>query len=108
MAWLTLSVAIVLEVIGTSFLKASEGFTKVIPSAIALACYGGAVVLLSLAVRVLDVGIAYAVWAGVGTALVVVISWLVFGQSLDLAAWIGVAMIVGGGVVINAFSANAE
>lgn len=104
MAWLYLAVAIVAEVIGTTFLKESEGFSKLVPSIVTILGYGTALYCLSHAVKTLDLGIAYAVWAGAGTALIVLVGWLAFGQSLDLAAWIGVGMIVGGVVVINAFS----
>ena len=104
MAWVYLAVAIVSEVIGTSFLKESDGFSVFWPSLISLCAYGLALYMLSLAVQSLELGIAYAIWAGVGTALIVLIGWLVFHQSIDVPAIIGVAMIVGGVVVINAFS----
>ncbi|MCB0919096.1 MAG: multidrug efflux SMR transporter [Actinobacteria bacterium] len=107
MAWLALGLAIVAEVIGTSFLKESNGFTKLVPSIVAVLGYGVALVGLSYAVRTIDLGIAYAIWAGVGTALIVLVGWLFFSDMLDLAAWIGVGMIVGGVLVINIFSANA-
>lgn len=107
MAWVLLGIAIIAEVIGTTFLKESDGFSKLLPSIITVIGYGTALVCLSFAVRTLDLGIAYAIWAGVGTALIVVVGWIVFQQSLDLAAWIGVGMIVGGVVVINAFSSSA-
>lgn len=104
MAWIYLSVAIVSEVIGTSFLKESDGFSRLWPSVISLTGYGIALFTLSLAVRSIELGIAYAIWAGVGTALIVLIGWLALGQKIDAAAIVGVAMIVGGVVVINAFS----
>ena len=104
MAWVYLAVAIVSEVIGTSFLKESDGFSEFWPSVISLGAYGVALYMLSLAVQQLELGIAYAIWAGVGTALIVLIGWLAFRQTLDAAAVIGVLMIVGGVVVINVFS----
>ncbi len=104
MAWIYLSIAIVSEVLGTSFLKESDGFSKLWPSVISLSGYAVALFMLSLAVRDIELGIAYAIWAGVGTALIVLIGWLVLGQGIDAAAIVGVAMIVGGVVVINAFS----
>lgn len=104
MAWVYLSIAIVSEVVGTSFLKQSEGFSVLVPSIISLSAYGLALFMLSLAVKDIELGIAYAIWAGVGTALIVLIGWLVFHQSIDAAAVVGVGMIVGGVVVINAFS----
>ncbi len=104
MPWIYLAIAICSEVLGTSFLGQSDGFTKLWPSVISLAGYGIALFTLSLAVRDIELGIAYAIWAGVGTALIVLIGWLVLGQKIDLAAVVGVLMIVGGVVVINAFS----
>lgn len=99
-----MGVAIVSEVIGTSFLKQSEGFSRLWPSVISLGGYAIALFTLSLAVRDIELGIAYAIWAGVGTALIVLIGWLVLGQKIDAAAIAGVLMIVGGVVVINVFS----
>ena len=104
MAWVYLAIAIVSEVIGTSFLKESDGLSQLWPSVISLSAYGLSLYMLSLAVQQLELGIAYAIWAGVGTALIVLIGWLVFSQSIDAAAMIGVLMIVGGVVVINVFS----
>jgi small multidrug resistance pump len=106
-AWLYLGVAIVAEVIATSFLKESDGFTKLWPSIITIVGYGVAFFALSQAIRTLDLGIAYAIWAGVGTALIVTVGMVFFHQSLDLAAWIGVGLIVLGVVVINVFSSAA-
>lgn len=103
-AWIYLSVAIVSEVIGTSFLKESEGFSRFWPSVISLCGYAIALFALSLAVRDIQLGIAYAIWAGVGTALIVLIGWLALGQEIDAAAIVGVLMIIGGVVVINTFS----
>lgn len=104
MAWVYLGVAICSEVLGTSFLKESDGFSRLWPSVISLCGYALAVFTLSLAVRTIEVGIAYAIWAGVGTALIVLIGWAVLGQRIDAAAIVGVLMIVGGVVVINVFS----
>ena len=104
MAWIYLGVAIVSEVIGTSFLEQSEGFSRLWPSVISLCGYAIVLFTLSLAVRGIQLGIVYAIWAGVGTALIVLIGWLVLGQKIDAAALAGVLMIVGGVVVINVFS----
>jgi len=101
--WL-LFLAIVAEVIATSALKASEGFTKFIPSIIVVVGYGAAIYLLSLVLRSLPVGIAYAIWAGLGIALIVIIGAFVFKQIPDLPAIIGIVLIVAGVVVINLFS----
>jgi small multidrug resistance pump len=103
-AWVFLGIAIISEVIGTALLKESDGFSKLWATLGSLACYGLSLYLLSIVVQEIDLGIAYAVWAGVGTALIVLIGWIIFGQQLDPAAIVGVLMIVGGVVVINAFS----
>ena len=102
--WIYLAVAIVSEVFATTFLKQSEGFSRLVPTVAALAGYGLALYCLSQAVQDIELGVAYAIWAGLGTALIVLLGWLVFHQSIDLAAIVGVLMIVGGVVVINAFS----
>jgi small multidrug resistance pump len=97
-------IAIAAEVVGTSSLKASEGFTKPMPSIVVLAGYGTAFFFLSLALKVMPVGVAYAVWSGAGVALIGLIGWLFFGQKLDAAAVLGMALIVAGVVVLNLFS----
>jgi len=102
--WLYLMIAIAAEVVGTSSLKASEGFTKPMPSIVVLAGYGTAFFFLSLTLKAMPVGVAYAVWSGVGVALIGLIGWLFFGQKLDAAAVLGMALIVAGVVVLNLFS----
>ena len=102
--WLFLSVAIVSEVIATSALRQSEGFTKLAPSILVLAGYGLAFYFLSLTLRTIPVGVAYAVWAGAGIALISLIGWVLFDQKLDLPAFIGIGLIVSGVVVLNVFS----
>lgn len=104
MPWLMLFLAIVAEVIATSTLKATEGFTRLWPSIVVFVCYETAFILLSLTLKKIPVGIVYAVWSGVGVALITLVAWLVLGQTLDAAGLAGVALIVGGVVVINAFS----
>jgi len=104
--WLLLSVAIVAEVIATSTLKATEGFTRLWPSVIVVVCYETAFLLLALTLKRMPVGIVYAVWSGAGVALVTLVGWLVLGQALNAAGLLGVALIVGGVVVINAFSST--
>ena len=106
MHWLYLGIAIVAEVIGTSFLKSSEGFTRVLPSLVVIVSYAAAFYLLSLTLKTLPVGIAYAVWSGVGVALIAVIGAVVFGQTLDLPGMAGIALIVAGVIVINVFSTS--
>lgn len=102
--WLFLSVAIVAEVIATSGLKASEGFTRLWPSVLVVVGYSIAFYCLSIALRAIPVGIAYAIWAGLGVVLIAAVGWLLFGQKLDAAALIGMALIVAGVVVMNVFS----
>lgn len=107
MAYFYLAIAIVAEVIGTSALKASEGFTRWLPSLVVAAGYATAFYFLALALKTIPVGIAYAIWSGVGVALITLIGWVVFKQRLDAAALAGVALIVAGVVVIQLFSGAA-
>lgn len=102
--WLFLGVAIVGEVIATSALKASEGFSRLVPSVVVVAGYVVAFYFLSLTLRHISVGVAYAIWSGLGVVLIAVIAWLLYGQKLDLAAMIGMALIVAGVLVMNLFS----
>jgi small multidrug resistance pump len=102
--YLYLAVAIVAEVIGTSALKAAAGFTRPLPSLVVVVGYGVAFYFLSLALKSIPVGVAYAIWSGVGVALITLIGWLVFKQRLDAAALAGIALIVAGVVVIQVFS----
>ena len=104
--WLYLSVAIVAEVIGTSFLKSSEGFTRLWPSLVVVVSYILAFYFLALTLKTLPVGVAYAVWAGAGVALIALAGYLFFGQTLDLPAILGVGLIVAGVMVINVFSGS--
>ncbi|MGO1246476.1 MAG: SMR family transporter [Oceanisphaera sp.] len=104
MNWIFLGVAIVAEVVATSSLKASAGFTKLWPSLLVVMGYTAAFYFLSLTLKVIPVGLAYAIWAGVGIVLISLAGWLIFGQKLDLASVIGMALIITGVVVINVFS----
>ena len=104
MNWLYLSVAIVLEVVATSALKASDGFTRLLPSLLVVAGYSAAFYTLSLTLRTLPVGIVYAVWSGVGVVLITLVGWLWFKQALDVPAFIGIALISSGVIVLNFFS----
>ena len=99
-----LAIAIIGEVIATSALKSSAGFSKLLPSIVVVAGYGTAFYFLSLTLRTMPIGIVYAVWSGVGVVLISVIGWLVFKQSMDLAAIIGITLIVLGVVILNVFS----
>lgn len=105
--WILLGLAIAAEVVGTSALKASEGFSKLGPSAIVVVSYGAAFYLLSLTLRTIPVGIAYAVWSGVGVVLIALIGWLVFGQKLDGASLLGMGLIVAGVLVLNLLSKSS-
>lgn len=103
-AQLYLAIAIVAEVLGTSALKASEGFTKLAPSLIVVTSYALAFYCMSLSLKTMPVGIVYAVWAGMGIVLISIIGWVVFGQKLDLPAIIGLTLIVSGVVILNTLS----
>lgn len=107
MKYLMLLVAIIAEIIATSSLKASEGFTKLWPSIITVAGYGIAFYFLSLTLKSIPLGIAYAIWSGLGIVLVSIIGVLVYHQKLDLAAIIGLSLIVVGVVVLNVFSKSS-
>lgn len=106
--WLLLSVAIVAEVFGTSFLKASEGFSKFWPSVAVIVGYMVAFYFLALSLKFIPVGIAYAIWAGVGVVLIALIGWVVFDQSLDLPAMIGITLIIAGVITLNVFSGSVN
>ncbi|MAA65499.1 MAG: QacE family quaternary ammonium compound efflux SMR transporter [Alteromonadaceae bacterium] len=102
--WLFLAAAICFEVLATSALKASDGFSRLWPSLLVVGGYALAFYFLSLTLRVIPVGIAYAVWAGTGVALITLIGWLVFKQTLDAAGVIGILFIVAGVLILNVFS----
>ncbi len=104
MAWVYLGLAIVAEIIATSALQATQGFSKLWPSVLTLAGYALAFYFLSLTLRSIPLGIAYAIWSGVGIVCVSIIAYFLYKQSLDLPAILGMSMIVGGVVIINLFS----
>ncbi|MFN5867445.1 MAG: DMT family transporter [Candidatus Kapaibacterium sp.] len=104
MHWLTLAIAIIAEVVGTSALRASEGFTKVVPSILVVAGYSVAFYFLSLTLKSIPVGIAYAIWSGVGTVLITIVGVVVFNQRLDVPAIVGLSLILIGVLVINLYS----
>ena len=104
MNWLYLLIAIVAEVIATTSLKSAEGFTKLWPSVVVVIGYAVAFFFLSLTLKTIPVGVAYAIWSGLGVALVALLSWWFYGQAFDLAGIIGVCLIVSGVVVLNLFS----
>lgn len=107
MHWFYLAFAIVAEVIATSALKASDGFTRLLPSVIVVLGYGLAFFLLSLTLRTIPVGIAYAIWSGVGIVLVALIGLFVFKQSLDWPALLGIGLILAGVLVMQVFSRSS-
>jgi small multidrug resistance pump len=102
--WVFLSIAIIAEVIATSAMKSSEGFTRLWPSLIVVVGYVLAIYFLSLTLRTIPVGIAYAIWAGMGIVLIALTSWLLYGQRLDFPAILGMGFIIVGVVTINVFS----
>ena len=102
--YIALGIAIALEVVGTSALQASQQFTRTVPTIIMAVSYLSAFYFLSLALRTSPVGIAYAIWSGLGIVLISIVGLVVFKQKLDLPAVLGLAMIVGGVVVVNVFS----
>ena len=102
--WIYLAVAIVSEVAATSALKASDGFSRLGPSVIVIVGYAAAFYFLSLTLRSIPIGVAYAIWSGVGVALIALIGWAVFGQVLDGPAIAGLVLIVAGVIVLNLFS----
>ncbi|EOW6721876.1 SMR family transporter [Cronobacter dublinensis] len=104
MTWVLLSVAIVCEVIGTTFLKLSEGFSRLVPTLVTAICYGIAFWCLSVTMRTIPTGIIYAIWSGVGIVLIGIVGWIFLGQKLDLPAMLGMGLIIAGVIVINLFS----
>ncbi|MDH5478916.1 MAG: multidrug efflux SMR transporter [Nitrospinota bacterium] len=106
MHWIYLTVAIAAEVAATSALKASEGFTRLWPSLVVVTGYVVAFYCLSLTLRVIPVGVAYAIWSGVGLMLIVIVGRVLFGQVIDAAAVAGFALIIAGVVVLNVFSSS--
>jgi small multidrug resistance pump len=108
MAWLYLAVAIVSEVVATSALKSAEGFTRLVPSIVVIAGYALAFYFLSLTLRDIPVGVAYAVWSGAGVALVSLIAWIIYNQTLGAGELAGMGLIVAGVLVLNLFAKAAH
>lgn len=103
--WIYLAGAITFEIVATSALKAAEGFTKPLPTAIVVIGYVAAFYCLSVALRTIPMGIAYAIWSGIGIVVISAIGFVVYRQRLDLPAMIGIVLIIAGTIVINVFSA---
>lgn len=104
MPYLFLALAIVCEVFATSALKACDGFTRLAPSILVVIGYAAAFFFLSLALRHVSIGVAYAIWSGAGIVLISLAAWLVYGQRLDVPAMLGMGLIVAGVAVIQLFS----
>ncbi len=107
MKWIFLLIAVSGEVVATSALKASEGFTKLAPSAVVVLGYAIAFYFLSLTLDSIPVGISYALWSGVGVVLISLMGWLLFNQTLDLPAMVGILLIIAGVAIINLLSKSA-
>ena len=107
MKYLFLALAIIFEVLGSSFLKVSDGFSKIIPSSIVVISYGICFYFFSLSLKTINLGFAYAIWGGLGIVLTTFVSIFIFKEKLDFAAFIGIALIVSGVVVMNFFSKTA-
>jgi small multidrug resistance pump len=102
--WLALAIAIIAEVIATTALKASNEFTRLLPSLVVVVGYGTAFYFMSISMRVLPIGVMYAIWSGMGIVLISVLGWLVYRQTLDMPAMIGLTFIIAGVIIINVFS----
>lgn len=105
--YLFLVVAICCEVVATSALKQTDGFTRLVPSLVTIAAYGLAFYFLSLPIRTMPVGVVYAVWSGAGIVLIALIGYFVFGQKLDAFALLGLALIIAGVLIVNLLSRTA-
>ncbi|SCX14063.1 Methyl viologen resistance protein C [Agrobacterium sp. DSM 25558] len=104
LTYAALVAAIVCEVIGTSFLQQSQQFTRWVPTLLMAVFYGAAFYLLSITLRTIPVGVAYAIWSGLGIVLISAVDYVFFRQTLDLAALIGLGLIIAGVLVVNLFS----
>jgi small multidrug resistance pump len=102
--WVAIALAIIAEVIATSALKASEEFTKLMPSLLVVVGYGFAFYFMTISLRVIPLGIMYAIWSGLGIVMISIIGWVMYKQTLDFAAMLGIGMIVAGVLVIHLFS----
>jgi len=108
MPYLFLAIAIASEVVATSFMKLSDGFTRPVPSLVTVIGYAIAFYFLALTLRTVPTGVAYAIWSGAGIVLITSIAWIFQGQKLDAAALIGMGFILVGVVIMNAFSTTAS
>lgn len=108
MPWIYLAAAILFETIGTTALQASRQFTRLGPSLLVVASYGVSFYLLAMTLAYMPVGVVYAIWSGLGICFIAAIAWIVFGQTLDTAAILGMALIIAGIVIIQMFSDSAR
>lgn len=106
MAYLYLAIAIVAEVAATTALKASAGFSKLVPSLIVIIGFGTALYFMALVLRTIPIGITYAIWSGLGIVLITLVGFIMYKETPDIPAMIGMGLIVLGVVVINVFSKN--
>jgi len=102
--WVYLGLAIFSEVVATASLKSTEGFTRLVPSIVVLVGYSTAFYFLSLTLDTIPIGVAYAVWSGVGVATITLVSFVVYDQKIDAAGLLGIGLIVAGVVVLRLFS----
>ena len=105
--WIYLTLAIFSEVMATASLKSTEGFTKLWPSVLVLVGYSAAFYFLSLTLDTIPIGVAYAIWSGVGVAAITLVSFFLFDQKIDIAGFIGIGLIVAGVIVLRLFSESA-
>lgn len=105
--WIILLIAVIGEVVATTSLKLSEGFTKLVPSVVVVVGYAIAFYCLSITLKFIPLGIAYAVWSGLGIVTVSILGWLVFGQKLDIWALLGMFLIICGVLILNLLSKTA-
>ncbi len=108
MHWVLLSIGVVIEILASTALKLSDGFTKLGFAGLTLICFAAAFYIMSLVVRTMPLGIAYSVWAGGGIAGVTLVGAIVFGQALDGAAYLGIGLILAGVIVLNTLSSTAS
>lgn len=105
--YIHLAIAVIAETVGTSALQASHQFTRIGPSILVVLAYATSFYFMGLTLKVMPVGIVYAIWSGLGILLIAAIGYVVFGQSLDLPALVGLALIISGIVIIQLFSKTA-